>query len=278
MRSPASRWICRKMRDFLERDQLGYWQAQIKRRNEEVMQARSDLHRRKISQQGSDAVSDSEQKEALREAMRRLRIAEEKVAADQAADPAAPPRDRRVSLALAAAGRPHHRRLREVAQRAGADGPVAGGLRRHHGADRRRGWTRPPRPRAGPPRPAPPPRPRRPTAPRPSRPTAPADRGHRRRRDRDGRGISDSQRDGSGTGRRGRPAGEELIHQRPIRPAPARPEDPAREVGHRHRDLGRPRLARLREEPHHPDGADGQARHHRHGEALRSPRQAPSPV
>jgi hypothetical protein len=70
----------RKMRDFLERDQLGYWQMQIKRRNEEVMQARADLHRRKISQQGSDAVSDSEQKEALREAMRRLRIAEEKVA------------------------------------------------------------------------------------------------------------------------------------------------------------------------------------------------------
>lgn len=70
----------RKMRDFLERDQLGYWQMQVKRRNEEVMQARADLHRRKISQQGSDAVSDSEQKEALREAMRRLRVAEDKVA------------------------------------------------------------------------------------------------------------------------------------------------------------------------------------------------------
>jgi hypothetical protein len=70
----------RRMRDFLERDQLGYWQMQVKRRNEEVMQARSDLHRRKISQQGSDAVSDTEQKEALREAMRRLRVAEEKVA------------------------------------------------------------------------------------------------------------------------------------------------------------------------------------------------------
>ena len=68
------------MRDWLERDQLGYWQSQVKRRNEEVMQARSDLHRRKISQQGSDAVSDAEQKEALREATRRLRVAEEKVA------------------------------------------------------------------------------------------------------------------------------------------------------------------------------------------------------
>jgi hypothetical protein len=69
----------RRTRDWLERDQLGYWTAQVKKRNEELMQARADLHKRKISQQGSDAVSDSEQKEALREAQRRLRIAEEKV-------------------------------------------------------------------------------------------------------------------------------------------------------------------------------------------------------
>jgi hypothetical protein len=69
----------RRTRDWLERDQLGYWQAQVKRRNEEVMQARSDLHRRKITQQGSEAVSDADQKEALREAQRRLRVAEEKV-------------------------------------------------------------------------------------------------------------------------------------------------------------------------------------------------------
>jgi hypothetical protein len=70
----------RKMRDWLERDQLGYWQAQIKKRQEDLMQARSDLHRKKVSQQGSDAVSDADEKERLREAQRRLRIAEEKVA------------------------------------------------------------------------------------------------------------------------------------------------------------------------------------------------------
>ncbi len=69
----------RRTRDWLERDQLGYWTAQVKRRQEDLMQARADLHKRKISQQGSDAVSDSEQKEALREATRKLRIAEEKV-------------------------------------------------------------------------------------------------------------------------------------------------------------------------------------------------------
>ena len=70
----------RRMRDWLERDQLGYWQSQIKRRQEDLMQARADLHKRKISQQGSDAVSDAEQKEALREATRKLRIAEEQLA------------------------------------------------------------------------------------------------------------------------------------------------------------------------------------------------------
>jgi hypothetical protein len=70
----------RRMRDWLERDQLGYWQSQIKRRQEDLMQARADLHKRKISQQGSEAVSDAEQKEALREATRRLRVAEEKLA------------------------------------------------------------------------------------------------------------------------------------------------------------------------------------------------------
>ena len=70
----------RRMRDWLERDQLGYWQSQVKKRNEDLMQARADLHRRQLSQQGSDAVSDADQKEALREAQKRLRIAEEKVA------------------------------------------------------------------------------------------------------------------------------------------------------------------------------------------------------
>jgi hypothetical protein len=69
----------RRMRDWLERDQLGYWQAQIKKRQEALMQARADLHKRQLSQQGSEAVSDAEQKEALRDATRRLRDAEEKL-------------------------------------------------------------------------------------------------------------------------------------------------------------------------------------------------------
>jgi hypothetical protein len=52
---------------------------QVKRRHEAMMMARTELHRRKLSQQGSDAVSDTEQKEALREAQRKLHMAEEKV-------------------------------------------------------------------------------------------------------------------------------------------------------------------------------------------------------
>ena len=69
----------KRMRNWLERDQLSYWQMQVKRRHEAMMTARTELHRRQIAQQGSDAISDTEQKEALREAQRRLRNAEEKV-------------------------------------------------------------------------------------------------------------------------------------------------------------------------------------------------------
>jgi hypothetical protein len=69
----------RRTRDWIERDQLSYWQTQVKRRHERMMNARTELFRRQISQQGSEAKSDTEQKEALREAQRKLRNAEEKV-------------------------------------------------------------------------------------------------------------------------------------------------------------------------------------------------------
>ncbi len=225
----------RKMRDFLERDQLGYWQAQVKRRNEEVMQARSDLHRRKISQQGSDAVSDSEQKEALREAMRRLRIAEEKVALVKKLIP-------QLHHAIAE----YHSHSQPLGDH------ISGGFEKSLNVLERMvlsleayvATTAPSAPRldaglGG--------------APRPRRdhdrivgdrcPGGGGRRGRNRRRrggpDADGTDIPCY---GGGTGRRGRPAGEELIHERPVRPAHACPEDPAREVGHRQRDLERSRL------------------------------------
>src|SRR5918997_5879975 len=69
----------RRTRDWLERDQFMYWQMQVKKRNEQVSQARADLFKRQISQSGSGSVSDTDQKEALRLAIQRLRQAEEKV-------------------------------------------------------------------------------------------------------------------------------------------------------------------------------------------------------
>jgi hypothetical protein len=67
----------RQLRNWLERDQLSYWRSQVKRGQELVAMARSELFRRQLSQ--SEAVSDTEQKEALRLAKRRLEEAEDKV-------------------------------------------------------------------------------------------------------------------------------------------------------------------------------------------------------
>ncbi|MFO0908347.1 MAG: hypothetical protein U0794_08295 [Isosphaeraceae bacterium] len=69
----------RRIRDWLQRDQLSYWQTQVKRCNEQLSMARTELHRRRISQSNSDAISDTEQKEAVRMAQRRLEHAEDKV-------------------------------------------------------------------------------------------------------------------------------------------------------------------------------------------------------
>jgi len=72
----SSEMEVRRTRDWLARDQYTYWQAQIKRRSEQVSMARTDLHRRKLSAASSDAISDTEQKENLRFAENRLRDAE----------------------------------------------------------------------------------------------------------------------------------------------------------------------------------------------------------
>ncbi|GAC1467130.1 MAG: hypothetical protein NVSMB9_08400 [Isosphaeraceae bacterium] len=76
----ATEMEIRRAHDWLLRDQLVYWQAQIKRCNEQLSTARAELHRRKLSQQGSGAISDTEQKEAVKLAQRRLEEAEHKVA------------------------------------------------------------------------------------------------------------------------------------------------------------------------------------------------------
>jgi hypothetical protein len=70
----------RRVRDWLVREQAMYWSTQVKKRTEQVAMARTELHRRRLSQQNSDAISDTEQKENLRLAQRRLEEAEDKVA------------------------------------------------------------------------------------------------------------------------------------------------------------------------------------------------------
>ena len=70
----------RRTRDWLQRDQLTHWQAQVKRREQDVATAKSELFRRKVTAMNSDAVSDTDQKEALRLANRRLEQAHDMVA------------------------------------------------------------------------------------------------------------------------------------------------------------------------------------------------------
>lgn len=69
----------RQVRNWLERDQYTYWTSQVKRAKEKIAEARTELNRRRLSQSNSDAVSDSDQKEALRIAKHRLEEAEDKV-------------------------------------------------------------------------------------------------------------------------------------------------------------------------------------------------------
>ncbi|WP_406700916.1 hypothetical protein V5E97_19180 [Singulisphaera sp. Ch08] len=69
----------RQVRNWLERDQYTYWTSQVKRAKEKIAEARTELNRRRLSQSNSDAVSDSDQKEALRVAKQRLEEAEDKV-------------------------------------------------------------------------------------------------------------------------------------------------------------------------------------------------------
>jgi hypothetical protein len=69
----------RQIRNWLQRDQLSHWQSQVKRGQERVSMAKAELFRRQLSQANSDAISDTDQKEALRDAQRRLREAEDKV-------------------------------------------------------------------------------------------------------------------------------------------------------------------------------------------------------
>jgi hypothetical protein len=69
----------RRATEWLKHDRLMYWQREIRRRDQQLAQAKSDLHRKNLSRAAGYVPDVSEQKEALRLAQHRLREAELKV-------------------------------------------------------------------------------------------------------------------------------------------------------------------------------------------------------
>ncbi len=68
----------RRSTNWLTQDMFQYWRGEIKRRNEEVSSARVALHRKQMMKMSAATAYDTEEKEALQKATRRLREAEMK--------------------------------------------------------------------------------------------------------------------------------------------------------------------------------------------------------
>lgn len=69
----------RRMIDWLTHDQLKYWQAEIRRREDAVGEARADLNRCLMSSAADGVPSCSDQKKALEKAKKRLEEAQGKL-------------------------------------------------------------------------------------------------------------------------------------------------------------------------------------------------------
>lgn len=69
----------RRMLEWLEKDQVSYWKAEIRRREEKVNEAKAALHRKRITATFGHVVSDTDEIVALRKAKVRLEEAEEKL-------------------------------------------------------------------------------------------------------------------------------------------------------------------------------------------------------
>ncbi len=69
----------RRCIDWLTHDQRIHWQSEIKRRSEKLSEAKAELHRKQLSQMFGEHAHDSEQREGVREAKRRLEEAEDKL-------------------------------------------------------------------------------------------------------------------------------------------------------------------------------------------------------
>ena len=69
----------RRCIDWLTHDQRIYWQDEIKKRKEDLSEAKAELYRKQLSQMHGQNAHDSEQRENVREAKHRLEEAEDKL-------------------------------------------------------------------------------------------------------------------------------------------------------------------------------------------------------
>lgn len=69
----------RRMLDWLEKDQVAYWKAEIRRREEKVNEAQTALHRKRITAAFGNIAADSEEILMLRRAQAKLAQAEAKL-------------------------------------------------------------------------------------------------------------------------------------------------------------------------------------------------------
>jgi hypothetical protein len=69
----------RRMLDWLEKDQVAFWKAEIRRREGKVNEAKAALHRKRITAAFGHTVGDTDELVAVRKAQARLQEAEEKL-------------------------------------------------------------------------------------------------------------------------------------------------------------------------------------------------------
>lgn len=69
----------RRMLDWLEKDQVGYWKGEIRRREEKLNEAKTALHRKRITATFGNVAADSEEILMVRRAQAKLEHAEAKL-------------------------------------------------------------------------------------------------------------------------------------------------------------------------------------------------------
>jgi hypothetical protein len=70
---------CQRFSDWINHEQVKYWQSELRRREEQVTEAKSSLNRKRIAATFGDPPRDSEEQALLKKAIRRLEEAQDKV-------------------------------------------------------------------------------------------------------------------------------------------------------------------------------------------------------